>query len=803
MLKTSKPAKERKERYEKKEKLFSIIGGATMLLVSVFCFIIVTVIVPSAKYKKALQYYNEGNNYEACLILKNIDNSYGEYKESKDYISKINDIVIPEGVKEIKNSLFEGCKPLKTVVIPNTVTKIGDKAFLGCNQIQKIVIPESVKSIGEKAFSGCNALTEIVIEGDIEYVGKDAFTGCAFTTVTIPTNVITSLPISKIRTVVFNGGETVPDNALKNSTRLESVTFNDGLKNIGASAFENCKKLTSITFPSSLETIGANAFEGCTGFKSITLPSSLKEVGEWAFNNCYGIENVNFNEGLKTIAQSAFFNCKGLTSIKLPRSLTAIGEDAFRGCVKLVELYNLSNLNVAKGKETFGCVGYYALDVHQNATDASNISVKDNFLFYDNGNVHYLLAYKGSNSTVTLPTYEYKYSVIGCAFYGDSVVKNLTITTGVNEILPNAFSNSAITNAQLGEGLIRLSMSAFEDATSLKEVVIPESITYIEEKAFSGCTSLETINIGENIERIGSQAFAKCTGVKNFIMNYETPYVATDAFTGISVINADVIPETLKYVPLGKLESITYRGGDIEKEVFNGSKTLENVTLIDVSNIGEKAFLNCKKLSKVNIIATEVNKVRQSVLEYVGADAFKGTAITELQAPISFLDDITVDSLVKVSLYADVNGTDVVKSAFEGCDKLKEATLAEGITKIGENAFNGCSSLTAIVIPNSVTEIGNCAFDTCSKMTSITLGTGLEKIGMAAFWGCKELTTITIPENVISLGDTVFYGCDNLTEIKFLGTEEQWGNIEKGSLWKTGLNNVEKIICAGDVEVNI
>jgi len=51
------------------------------------------------------------------------------------------------------------------------------------------------------------------------------------------------------------------------------------------------------------------------------------------------------------------------------------------------------------------------------------------------------------------------------------------------------------------------------------------------------------------------------------------------------------------------------------------------------------------------------------------------------------------------------------------------------------------------------------------------------------------LTSVTIPNSVSSIGYGAFEGCTVLTEITFLGTEEEWNEIEKEDEWDENLGN--------------
>ena len=58
---------------------------------------------------------------------------------------------------------------------------------------------------------------------------------------------------------------------------------------------------------------------------------------------------------------------------------------------------------------------------------------------------------------------------------------------------------------------------AFYGCRSLKEIVIPSSVTSIEQCAFKGCVSLQEIKIPSEIESIQEGAYLNCQLLKNVI----------------------------------------------------------------------------------------------------------------------------------------------------------------------------------------------------------------------------------------------------------------------------------------------
>lgn len=68
----------------------------------------------------------------------------------------VTEIVIPDGITEIKASSFINCKCLEKVTLPSSVTKISSRAFYGCSNLV-IDVPDTVTKIGNDAFAHCKS----------------------------------------------------------------------------------------------------------------------------------------------------------------------------------------------------------------------------------------------------------------------------------------------------------------------------------------------------------------------------------------------------------------------------------------------------------------------------------------------------------------------------------------------------------------------------------------------------------------------------------------------------------------------
>ena len=114
------------------------------------------------------------------------------------------EITIPEGIVEIRNSVFYGDEQLRSVkYTPSKIKKIGDYAFYECAKLSEIngaiglhfseeieemgdeafrgcKSIESIKLIGVSAFSDCDGLESVVFEGEQFILARDAFKNCKY-----------------------------------------------------------------------------------------------------------------------------------------------------------------------------------------------------------------------------------------------------------------------------------------------------------------------------------------------------------------------------------------------------------------------------------------------------------------------------------------------------------------------------------------------------------------------------------------------------------------------------------------------
>ena len=182
-------------------------------------------------------------------------------------------INIPEEIDVIENETFYSCSSLESIVIPNSITKIGDSAFNGCSSLKIVVIPNSVITIGKQAFSGCTGLQTMEIPESVTSIGTWAFSDC---TGTLKVN-------TKI--VENNASQASSPYSCFQNLKFTDLIIGDNITKIGSYKFEK-NIFANITIPNSVTSIGKGAFRNSTSLLSLNIPDSVTTIGEEAFNGC-------------------------------------------------------------------------------------------------------------------------------------------------------------------------------------------------------------------------------------------------------------------------------------------------------------------------------------------------------------------------------------------------------------------------------------------------------------------------------------------------------------------------------------
>lgn len=95
--------------------------------------------------------------------------------------------------------------------------------------------------------------------------------------------------------------------------------------------------------------------------------------------------------------------------------------------------------------------------------------------------------------------------------------------------------------------------------------------------------------------------------------------------------------------------------------------------------------------------------------------------------------------------------------------------------------IEGFYTIPAYIGNYPVEKIGQYAFSQCSKLQGIELPNSIIMIDYGAFFNCNSLTNIVLPESIKQIKTQAFYNCEKLSEVYYLGTQQDWENIELGT----------------------
>ena len=639
-------------------------------------------------------------------------------------------------------SSFNECE--ENVVIPNEynglpVKEIAASVFQNCDDLKNVVIGENVTTIGDNAFYSCGGLTSLILPNKVTTIKKEAFYYCyGLTSITIPSTV----------------------------TVIEE------------DAFKYCKKLVEVRNLSKLNIQKGSTDNGQVGYSAIAIYTSneptklVKSNGviyyvEGSNKIAVGPENpditrIVLDNDCTEVNSNAFYYNGDVISVVIPSSVKTIGDDAFY-IIKGTEIYNLSSLNIQVGATTNGEIGYYSKVVHTSLSEPSRLVTNNGVVYYVNGSEKIAIS------------------------LADKSLTSVTLDSNCTAIDEKAFYQCKnLTSVTIPEGVKTIGRSAFE-YTSIDTVVIPSSVTSIDDYAFTGCFRLREIyNLSSLDIQFGSYN------------NGNVGYYARIIHTSLNEPQRLVISNGVKYYINGS-EKIAVSPVDMN--------ATEIVIDNDCTSIDKYAFSYCKKLVNITI-PNSVKTMESGVFSYCSnlVNVTIPSSVTNFGSYMFY----RCRNLTSIEIPSSV--TNLAGFTFQWCFALTNVTLPSNLVNIAGYDFIGCCALKNITIPNTVTSIGESAFLNCISLTEIAIPNGVTNIGGSAFNNCYSLTEITIPNTVTSIGRYVFRDCKNLQElvVPFVGqnaTEKKYfGHFFDASRVSNNAKNLipslRKVTITQDTEIS-
>lgn len=392
------------------------------------------------------------------------------------------------------------------------------------------------------------------------------------------------------------------------------------------------------------------------------------------------------------------------------------------------------------------------------------------------------------------PHGKYTYATAGVSESPDSEDPYRSILISFKE---SDVKEVALQSSLEGHPLRTVNTNAFAGCVGISDVLLPKSVSKLEDGAFAGCASLKNLYfLGDKPEMGNGSVPAGVT------VRYAHDAFGWDDYAGAAQfeIKTHVGGEsTLRYYLFG---DHAYVNGATGKEItipgsIEGKTTrvgndafassgLASVTVSDgVDSIGTRAFFRNKGL---------VNVVLPGTILYVMDEAFRecgkmGNVSLKNAVFIGFESFRACERIKNIVIPDTV--TNLAPGAFRICRGAENIVIGKNVSEIGEYTFDTCIKAASVTFYGTVTkfhpyafykcdalvkadlrdatEIGGYAFALCKSLSSVDFGDGLVSIGRYCFSECASLEFITVPASVETIGDRAFAKCSSLMGIKAYG----------------------------------
>lgn len=424
---------------------------------------------------------------------------------------EVKDLIIPDGITEIKDCAFYHCYSLESVTLPSNTKLIGRYAFGECKNLKRINL-NNVSEIQEYAFQTCERLESVYVPSSVVNWSWhwSAFKGC-----------------TGITSVEFHCPKT--ERWFSELKSLEEIIIGNEVKTIGSSSFYYCPNLTNIIMGDSVTKIEDDAFAACQALTSITIPSKVNSIGISCFSGCDGLKEMRF---YTTSAPSCsdLFGGEGWASFYYENLILYVHDYA-----------------VESFKEHPIWSNFQSLVVYEKTTDF-------NLTYYVDGDVYKTEKHKYEDD-LTPETYPKRK---GMTFSGWSDIP--AKMPGKDVDVKGTFSWSKITMdnviyevadtvnnyvAVIGNGNASGEISIAPDI----DFDYSYKVTSIADKAFNGCKGITLIDMPATIISIGERAFAGIDKLTDVIV-----YAENVPETDRTAFENSYIDYVTLHIPNGSME---------------------------------------------------------------------------------------------------------------------------------------------------------------------------------------------------------------------------------------------------------
>ncbi|MBR2202592.1 MAG: leucine-rich repeat protein [Prevotella sp.] len=456
---------------------------------------------------------------------------------------KVTNLVIPNGIKSVKNYAFYSAKMLTSVKLSDSVEAIGTKAFYFCSGLKSVTWGKGVTSVGQDAFKECNNIERVNISDLKAWLSVDFGISSVYGSLGEGIYRFIQNPLYYAGHLYLNGSEltdvVVPDgietlwaHAFEGYTAITSLVIPDGVKDFKSRGYEgstlsdchnlrsvkigaglkemqilNCASLTSLEVGDGkikieiskcplLKESGIKIYnaqdieiEQCNAITELTLANIVNATNKFNIYSCSGLKKLQIPDG---VSSAYVRNCPALTTLILGMGLNGLTVD---GCKELTDVYNpmTTPKHVSFGFGNDCLIEYATLHIPGESIDAYKATEP----WSKFGTI---IALKEGD-----PGYADNPNVGGIITFADSRVGKICVD--------NWDTNDDGKLSEQEAAAVKSIGTVFKDNTQLVtfyELKYFTGLTAIDDDSFNGCTNLKNISIPETVTSFGNRAFEDC-----------------------------------------------------------------------------------------------------------------------------------------------------------------------------------------------------------------------------------------------------------------------------------------------------
>lgn len=602
---------------------------------------------------KKLTTIEEGAFAECYYIDKNdsqneLNNLWGD----KKVITGLREIILPDCVKVLGESVFEDDYALRTADLGSGVVHLPNKAFY------------NTRDTSTKSGAG---LEKVIVSGELDSIGEQAFANQ-----------------SRLYTIGYHDGNTV---------KVEEgvAQFKDGLLTIGDKAFYGCG------IQSTVNAAGVIAYVE-KGTVKDTYSAGLSKFLLYDYKNCEKKDNfcrVGYIDETK-IASRATMEKEGDYNTFL-QCLTASGREKYDELYLVAKEVYVDNDKFKEYPENTTLSNVETLENYEYYN--TETTAYENRLFYINGAMRKRYCTKEDAQTSLSKEPKAGYEAVWTKVLASSGIKNLAVpyvetkTYAINYAfgLKDVVIPDSVINDNLGQ-------SAFEKCINLDKVELSENLTEIKDSTFSGSGQeimnpvssaesdryfdyygLHTITIPDGVTNIGKNAFKGCynllltkKGGSSFGTSVET--IDDYAFSECRSLSSVYFPSSLKKIGTEAFSKCAVQEKD-DREIKYKNSDKSYKYKRNYQTYGTK--MKREGLSVIDFTAA-------TSLESVGVGAFMQTNVQKI--------DMTESPLVVIP-----------NNLFKSCTFLQNVSFQDKTESLGENVLQDNVKMASVTIPSRAT----------------------------------------------------------------------------------------------------